>query len=109
MCDTTESRQTGRGVRRFVSATMLRNDDDLLLQPNARFGQYAKGSKEDEYSRQAHNVRNAHSNPRNNLRKDIEKIYRQPTLFDVSKTVRLTPNQRAVLDYWRGTPYELRL
>ncbi len=55
----------GRGVRRFVSAMMLRNDDDLLLQLNDQHSQYAKGSKEDEYSRAAHNVRNAHSNPRN--------------------------------------------
>jgi|GEM_PF-2803264 len=88
----------GAGVRRYVSAVMLRNDDDLLLQLNAQFGQYAKGSKEDEFSRAAHNVRNAHTNPRNNLQRSINKIYRQPTLFDVSDTLRLTADQRAALD-----------
>lgn len=94
--------------RRFVSATMLRNDDDLLLTLNNQFRQYAKGSKEDEYSRAAHNVRNVDSNRRNNLRRSINKIHREPTLFDVSDTLRLTADQRAALDYWQETPYEVR-
>lgn len=86
-------------AQRFVSATMLRTDDDLLLTLNSRFRQYAKGSKENEYSRAAHNVRNVDSNRRNNLRRSINKIYRNPTLFDVIDTLRLTTNQRAALNH----------
>ncbi|GAB2567700.1 hypothetical protein [Spirosoma areae] len=71
--------------------------------------QYAKGSKEDEFSRAAHNARNADSNRRNYLRKRIDRANQQPTLFDVSKTLRLTADQRALLDYWQGTPYEVKL
>ncbi len=98
---------TGRGVRRFVSAAMLRNNDDLLMRLNSQFRQYAKGSKEDEYSRAAHKARNAHSNPRNNLRRRINRINQHPTLFDLSTMVRLTADQRAALDHWQGTSYEV--
>ena len=99
---------TGKVKRRFVSAAMLQHDDGLLMQLNARFSQYANGSKEDEFSRAAHNARNTYHSPRNNLKRSINKIHRQPTLFDVSDTLRLTADQRAALDFWQGTPYEVR-
>jgi hypothetical protein len=83
---------------------MLRHDDDLLMRLNSMFGQYAKGSKEDEYTRAAHNARNAFHNEPNNLRR---RINRQPTLFDVGPTLRLTDDQQAALNHWRGTPYEV--
>ncbi|MCX6213251.1 hypothetical protein [Spirosoma sp.] len=94
--------------QRFVSAAMLRNNDDLLLTLERQHRQYTKGSKEDQYSRAAHNVRNRESNQRNNLRRDVNRIYNTPTLFDVTDTLRLTPEQRAALDYWKGTPYEVQ-
>jgi hypothetical protein len=84
--------------RRFVSATMLRTDDDLMKRVKGRFSQYAKGSKEDAHTRTAHNVRNAYHNPRNNLKRSINKINRQPTLFDVSETLRLTDHHRTLLN-----------
>ena len=88
--------------QRFVSATMLRNNDDLLLTLDSQHRQYAKGSKEDEFSRAAHNVRNTYNNPRhnsrNNLKRSINKIHRQPTLFNVADTLRLTDDQRALLN-----------
>ena len=95
--------------QRFVSTVVLRNDDDLMLTLDSQYRQYAKGSKEDEYSRAAHNVRNADSNPRNNLRRRINRIYQNqnPTLFDLSQTVKLTDEQRTLLDHWQGTRYEL--
>ena len=99
--------------QRFVSAEMLRHDDDLLMRLNSRFSQYAKGSKEDEYTRTAHNTRNAFNNPRhnprNNLKRSINKIHRQPTLFDVADTLRLTADQRAALDYGPGTRHERQI
>lgn len=98
-----------RPQQRFVSASMLRTQDDLLQTLERQHRQYAKGSREDPYGRAAHNVRNRESNQRNNLRRDINKIYNTPTLFDVTNTLRLTPEQQAALDYWKGTPYEVRL
>ncbi|GAB3897580.1 hypothetical protein [Spirosoma agri] len=94
--------------QRFVSAAMLRNNDDLMLTLERQHRQYAKGSKEDPYSRAAHNVRNKDSNRRNNLRRDINKIYRNPTLFDVTDMLRLNTDQWVMLNYWHGTPYEVR-
>ncbi|HLK98624.1 MAG TPA: hypothetical protein VK364_12715 [Hymenobacter sp.] len=88
---------------------MLRHDDDLLIRLNSMFGQYAKGSREDEYIRAAHNARNAFHNEPNNVRRRINRINRQPTLFYVGPTLRLTPEQRAALDHWRGTPYQVQI
>jgi hypothetical protein len=89
---------------------MLYTDDDLLLLLQDQFRQYAKGSKEDDYTRTAHNVRNRHSNPRNNLRRRIGRVHGQPLIFDaaeVDSMVRLTDDQRAALDHWNGTDREL--
>ncbi|WP_020607702.1 hypothetical protein [Spirosoma spitsbergense] len=96
-----------RPGQRFVSATMLRNDNDLLTELEQLFTCYRKGSKEDQPTRTAHNARNVPSNERNNLRRGINKIHRQPTLFDVSQTLRLTADQQAALDYWKGTRFEM--
>ena len=90
--------QPQRG-QRFVSATILRTNDNLLLKLDSQHRQYVKGSKEDEYSRAAHNIRNVDSNRRNNLRRSINKIHRNPTLFDVTDTLRLTADQWAALDH----------
>ncbi len=99
--------------QRFVSAAMLRNNDDLLLTLDRQHRQYAKGSKEDEYSRAAHNVRNKDSNERNNLRRRIDQFNfkkgGQQSLFPELDVFPLTDSQRAALDYWNGTPYEVRL
>ena len=96
-----DTSERGGGVRRFVSTTMLRTDDGLMIEVSGRFGQYAKGSKEDDYTRTAHNVRNTYNNPRhnsrNNLKRSINKIHRHPTLFDVTNTLRLADDQRALL------------
>ena len=97
--------------QRYVSPVVLRNNDDLLLTLERQHQQYAKGSKEDPYSRAAHNVRNQASNPRNNLRRQLiryqEKTARQLPLFPEQARLTLTDEQRALLDYWKGTPYEL--
>ena len=87
---------------------MLRKDDDLLMRLNGQFGQYAKGSKEDVFSQVAHNALNAFHNQPNNLRRRINRINQHLTLFDVSGIVRLTADQRAALDHWQGTPYEIK-
>lgn len=89
--------------QRFVSATMLRNDDELMKEVSGLFGQYAKGSKENDFVRAAHGARNKYfneiHNPPNNLKRSINKPYRygQQTLPFVEDTLRLTPEQRAAL------------
>ncbi|MFD2569967.1 hypothetical protein ACFSUS_04935 [Spirosoma soli] len=100
--------------QRFVSAAMLRNNDDLMLTLDHQHRQYAKGSKEDEYSRAAHNVRNQDSNRRNNLRRRLsrslyEREGQQQFLFPLSEMIHLTDEERAILDYWKGTPYEVKI
>jgi hypothetical protein len=101
-----------RPGQRFVSAAMLRTDDDLMLTLDRQHRQYAKGSKEDLYSRAAHNVRNKESNERNNLRRRIERFNQttggQLFLFPEFRGFQLTETQQAALDYWKGTPYEVR-
>lgn len=94
----------GRAVRRFVSATMLRTNAGLMLELSGRFGKYAKGSKEDEPTRTAHNVRNTfnnpRNNPRNNLKRSIENSLRQPTLFGVVEMIKLSDDKRDLLGDW---------
>lgn len=100
-----------RPGQRFVSAAMLRTDDDLMIHLSHQHRQYAKGSKEDVYTQAAHNVRNKESNERNNLRRRIERFnqttYGQLPLFPEFGGLQLTDVQRSVLDYWKGTSYEI--
>jgi hypothetical protein len=92
---------------------MLRNNDDLLMMLESQHRQYAKGSKEDPYTQAAHNARNRESNPRNNLRRQLirhqQKTAHQLSLFQEQARFKLTDEQRALLDHWKGTPYEVRL
>lgn len=95
--------------RKRPTASQLRADEDLLSTVNAGQRAYAKGSQEDQAERAAHNLRNADSNPRNNLARRLRRIARTPALFPLSTTLHLTPDQERLLAYWQGTPYEIRL
>lgn len=56
----------------------------------------------------AHNLRNKDSNPRNNLRKRLTKITNAgPTLFDLNEVIKLNPDQKKSLDYWKGSKFEI--
>ena len=96
----------GRAVR--PTASVLRADADLLAEVEQNRKRYAKGSKEDDVKRAAHNLRNDDSNPRNNLARRLRRLLNAPTLFALSEIIRLTPDQRAALDHWQGTRYEIR-
>lgn len=96
-----------RPRQRFVSATMLRKNPDLLQALQHNHKQYAKGSKEDECSRAAHNVRNVESNARNNLIRRIQRIADTPMLFPLWEMVKLTPQQESTLTSTHGTHYEI--
>ena len=80
-----------------------------MLTLDSQYRQYAKGSKEDEYSRAAHNVRNADSNPRNNLRRRLQRRLdtmngSQLSIFPTSALIHITQEERAALDYWERHP-----
>jgi hypothetical protein len=71
----------------------------------------AEGSKEDPYTQAAHNVRNWESNEHNTLRRQLiryqQKTAYQLSLFPEQAGPTLTDEQRALLDYRKGTPYEV--
>ena len=96
------------------TAAQLRANPDLLAEVEKDRKRYAKGSKENPFERAAHNLRNDDSNDRNNLARRVRRIVAtsagQPLpLFLPTEVIRLTPDQRAVLDYWQGTRYDLGL
>jgi len=55
----------------------------------------------------AHNVRNTDSNPRNNLRRSIERIAKEPSLFPLDAILTITSDQKRILEYWQGTQYDI--
>ena len=85
------------------TATDLRTNPELLAIVEQGRKQYAKGSKESREERAAHLLRNDESNPRHNprnsLKRAINKIYHHPVLFDVSGTLRLNSEQRGRLNH----------
>jgi len=60
---------------------------------------------------EAHRIRSAESDPRRHLRDRINKYDNHLTLFDMKSQdlVRLTDDQKEKLDFWKGTPYEVKL
>ena len=55
----------------------------------------------------AHNIRNTDSNPRNNLRRSIERIANDPSLFPIDSILTITDDQKKILEYWQGTQYDV--
>ena len=91
--------QPNQGAKRRPTATDLRANSELLAEVERGRKRYAKGSKERREERAAHWLRNDNSNPRNNLKRSINKIYRHPVLFDVSGLVRLNDGQQRRLGH----------
>ncbi|MFP4095791.1 MAG: hypothetical protein ACLFUB_15000 [Cyclobacteriaceae bacterium] len=93
-----------KGIERKPKKCIITGQDISDQRPGSRF---ISASKIGYYP--AHNVRNADSNPRNNLRRRINRYADQPTLFQVNQYLRLTDEQKKMLTFWKGTPYEVRL
>jgi hypothetical protein len=55
----------------------------------------------------AHNVRNTDSNPRNNLRRSIERIANDTSLFPIDSILTISEDQKKILEYWKGTQYDV--
>ena len=71
---------------------------------NQKKGSKFVSAKEIGY-KPAHDIRNTHSNPRNNLRCRLIKELAAPSLFDPLETISLTKEQKELLKFWTGTPY----
>ncbi len=59
--------------------------------------------------REAHKLRNIDSNPRNNLRRSLNKLCMTPALFDSTQYLQLKDEQKESLRYWQGTKFEVKL
>lgn len=93
---------------KVVGIVTLTNDMDALNQLRQRYG--SKQRKRDYHSeayRLAHGPRNEKSNQPNNLLCRIKKIAADVGLFPLSETMKLTPDQHALLSYFDGTDKEL--
>ena len=55
-----------------------------------------------------HNKRNRRSNPANNLRRRVERAICQTSIFDPLEVIRLNPQQQQQMNYWKGTPWEIK-
>jgi len=56
---------------------------------------------------EAHRLRNMDSNPRNNLRRKIEKLKRENSFFELKDCLKLTQDQKKMLEFWNGTNNEI--
>lgn len=94
----------------FLTETTLRKDPDLLTELCPQHQRKKrKRQNHDEAYYIAHNIRNEYHNTANNLRNKILKIQTANSLFDQSDTIRLTEEEKQLLERWKGTPYEIKL
>lgn len=93
----------------FVSEKTVKglSVDELRGADNHRRNKRKHDLSEEYYL--AHNIRNVDSNGRNNLRRKIERILQEPGLFDSAEVVKLTVEQKRLLDHWKGTRWEYLL
>jgi hypothetical protein len=92
----------------FVSEKTLKTQAAAVDAIRSYYGR--KKRKRDYHTEEyyiAHSVRNQDSNRRNNLRRRINRLFNQPMLFDPWEGLRITPEHRELVDYWRGTRWEI--
>lgn len=91
------------------NCTPLNEDDRPLNKPTCLItgediSDQKKGSKFKSAKKigekEAHKLRNQHSNPRNNLKRKLNKIKEQNSLFHYSEVLKLSEDQKAILNYW---------
>lgn len=94
----------------FLGETALKNDAELLeAVTNRHRTNKRKRVKHDAAYYAAHNIRNQHTNPANNLRKKLLKLEKENGLFSTADVVRLPDDKKELLKRWEGTPYEVKL
>ncbi|WP_373511775.1 hypothetical protein [Persicitalea sp.] len=93
----------------FISEkTVKAKPEEVKAKIGPRRTNKRRRSYHDETYRTAHHARNDDSNTRNNTRRSIERAICQTPLFDPLEVLRLTPEQRQVMEYWKGTPWEIK-
>lgn len=115
----TENNETNSGqintIYKKVIITPSKNPMVFCTTTGADISDQKKGSKFISAKKvgylEAHRIRNADSYPRRNLRVRINKYDNHLTLFDMKakEIIRLTDTQKKSLDFWKGTPYEVKL
>ncbi len=70
--------------------------------PNSKFI-----SAQKEGYQEAQKIRNKDSNPRNRLRYKINRIKESPNLFKDNYFIVLNKEQKRLLEYWKGTEYDV--
>ena len=107
-CITTGERITHqRTPHRFVSQSTVADRRVLFADLLKKHKKNRRKHDHPEPYYSAHNARNDYTNPANNLRRRLMKLAERPGLFPLSEMFRLTPQQIALLERWRGSPYDV--
>ncbi|WP_132117586.1 hypothetical protein [Arundinibacter roseus] len=87
-----------KGSSRYLSERTLKSDPELLKSLPVTIGQQRrrKHHHPEEYY-VAHNIRNAASNPRNSIKRRIERAVKNTPLFQADEVIRLTDEQKKIL------------
>lgn len=83
----------------FLSQKTFKEYPQELSQLNLHFRQNARRQNQPDEYYKAKNLRNMDSNPRNNLRRRLRRLYNQPSLFRPDEIIRLTIEQRRLLKH----------
>jgi hypothetical protein len=99
---------------KFLSAKTIKERSGLAEELSNDRRRNERRCSHDESYYVAHNLRNDESNPRNNLRLRIEKSLCRYSgglfgMSEIRKTLVLSNQERQLLDFWKGTEYEIRI
>jgi hypothetical protein len=83
---------------KFISEKTLKQFPDLLTNAGFCFDKHKRKHNLPESYYLAHNLRNAQSNPRNNLKRRLKKSIAQTLLFEPAEVIRLNEEQKRVLN-----------
>ena len=108
-------KSTGIGIANQRKGSVFIGEKTAMEKPEevkAKIGPRRINSRKlschDETYYTTHHARNDDSNTRNNTRRSIERAICQTPLFDPLEVLRLTPEQRQVMEYWKGTLWEVK-
>jgi hypothetical protein len=106
-----EIKKQRRGSK-FVSAKTLKHKPKLLKELSGEYRKNQRKRNHEESYYVAHNLRNAETNSRNNLRRRIQSSREKlaNSLFNESmldSTLKLTSTQKEILEVWKGTDFDV--
>jgi hypothetical protein len=103
-----------RKYSKFLSAKTIQENRGLIEELSNDRRRNERRHSHDESYYYAHNLRNDESNPRNNLKLRLEKSISRSSgglfgMSEIRKTLVLSNQERQLLDFWKGTEYEIRI